>query len=95
MDKQIYTTAFIWGAIWSGFLQWTRFGQFLAQKRTWLTVVIGIGVDLLLILPLIPRRFLGKVFTVIAVSALPIIFRSLVNELGELMETISGIERSR
>lgn len=95
MDKKIYTIAFTWGTIWSSFLQWTHFGQFLAQKRTWLAVVIGVGVDLLLILPLIPRRLWVKIFTVIAVSSLPIILRSLANEWDELMETIRGIEQSR
>lgn len=95
MNGKIYTIAFVWGAIWSSFLQWNHFGRFLAEKRTWLTVVIGIGVDLLLTLPLVPRRFWVKIFTVIAVSSLPIILRSLANEWDELMETIRGIERLR
>ncbi len=91
-SRLIYLLAFVWGAVWASFLQFNRMGQFLAQKRTWLTVVIGVGLDLLLLFPLIPWRVWLQIFTVISLSSLAIIFRSLKNELGELLEAINGIK---
>lgn len=67
---------FLWGFLWAGILQFTRQGQFLVLKRTWLTVVIGIGVDLLIAYP----ADWWTIFLVISVSSIGIIFRSLVNE---------------
>lgn len=68
--------AFGWGFAWAAYLQFTRHGQFLALERTWLTVVIGIGVDLLIAYP-------GDWYTItliISFSSIGIIFRSLINE---------------
>lgn len=68
--------AFFWGAGWATFIQFNRHGQFLAERRTWITVVIGIGADLLIAYP-------GDWWTVVAVivaSSVGIIFRSLWNE---------------
>ena len=87
-----YIFALIWGAIWASFLQKTTMGRFLALKRTWVTVVIGVGVDLLLVAPLVPRREWLKFVGVIGLSSIAIIFRSLHNELGELMERIHVIK---
>lgn len=72
--------AFFWGCAWAWYLQFTRQGQFLVLRRTWITVVIGVGVDLLVAYP----ADYWVVVMVISVSALGIIFRSLWNEsLGE------------
>lgn len=68
-------------------------GQFLAQKRTWLTVVIGVGVDTLLLLPVIPKRAWVKLLAVLGLSSIPIILRSLINELTETNEAIDVIKR--
>jgi hypothetical protein len=68
--------ALLWGFLWAMVLQHTRLGQFWAAERTWLTVVIGVGVDLAL-------SFGGDWFTVAAVvafSSVGIIWRSLSNE---------------
>jgi hypothetical protein len=68
--------ALFWGIIWASFLQFTRQGEFLAERRTWITVVIGVGVDLLIAYP-------GDWYVitlVIIVSSIGIIFRSLWNE---------------
>jgi hypothetical protein len=67
---------FLWGAGLAAYLQLTRHGQFMATERTWLTVVAGIGVDLLIAYP-------GDWWTVVAVitaSSVGIITRSLLNE---------------
>lgn len=80
--------AFIWGLFWACYLQFTRLGRFLAVQRTWITVVIGVGVDLI-----IARRFMSNkewwwLVTMIAMSSIPIIGRSLFNEFGEIRDFI-------
>lgn len=68
--------AFSWGVGWATFIQFNRLGQFLAERRTWTTVVAGIGVDMLIAYP-------GDWWTVALVivsSSVGIIFRSLWNE---------------
>jgi len=72
--------ALIWGAIWALFLQIHPWGQWLAIKRTWLTVVIGVGVDMALLLLVLDIRTWSAVATVIAASSIGIIARSLYNE---------------
>ena len=72
--------ALIWGAIWALFLQIHPWGQWLAIKRTWLTVVIGVGVDMALLLLVLDIRTWSAVATVIAASSIGIIVRSLYNE---------------
>jgi hypothetical protein len=67
---------FFWGFAWAGYLQFTRHGQFLVLKRTWITVVIGIGVDLAIAY----GSEYWTVVLVIAVSSVGIIVRSLWNE---------------
>lgn len=68
--------AVFWGIGWAIFLQQVRLGEWLADKRTWLTVVVGAGVDLLIAY----RASYFEVLAIIALSSLGIIFRSLVNE---------------
>lgn len=72
---------FLWGILWATYLQFNRHGEFLVQKRTWITVVIGIGVDLIISYPWTGGT--GDWFTVAAVigaSSIGIIARSLINE---------------
>lgn len=68
--------ALIWGILFAVCLQFTKKGKFLADERTWITVVVGVGVDLAL-------SFGGDWWTVVGViafSSLGLIFRSLWNE---------------
>lgn len=81
----------IWGIVWARVLQRTRMGRFLADKRTWLTVVIGVGGDLLIALLIVPFAWWWRVFAVIALSSLGIIYRSLSLELHEKQEEIDAI----
>lgn len=67
---------FAWGILWATYIQFNRHGQFLAKERTWITVVIGIGVDLLIAFP----ASWVTVVLVIFASSLGIIARSLWNE---------------
>ena len=72
--------ALIWGAIWALFLQLHPWGQWLAIKRTWLTVAVGIGVDLALLLLVLDVRTWSTVTAIVAASSVGIIVRSLYNE---------------
>lgn len=93
MQMKFYIISLFWGGLWAGFLQFSRFGRFLVHKRTWVTVVVGVGGDLIILLFLIPFRIWLKFFTIIALSSVPIIYRSLSNELHETLEEINVIKR--
>ena len=88
----LYIFAFFWGCFWAYFLQFTQVGVFLAEKRTWLTVVIGVGFDLLLVGFLMPQKYWLRLNGIIILSSLGIISRSLYNELKETEEFINLIK---
>ena len=73
----------VWGAVWAVVLQHTGWGRWLAVKRTWLTVVVGVGVDLLLLLLVLDWHTWAQAAAIIAVSSLGVIVRSLYNEHRE------------
>lgn len=75
--------ALVWGALWALFLQWHSWGRWLALKRTWLSVVIGVGVDLVILLLVLEPHVWVSVAVVISASSIGIIVRSLYNEHGE------------
>lgn len=75
--------AFVWGVIWALFLQFHRYGRWLAVRRTWITVVVGVGVDLALLALLLNPYAWATVATVVAASSVGVIVRSLVNEHSE------------
>ena len=75
--------ALIWGVLWALFLQWHPWGQWLAVKRTWLAVVIGVGVDLVILLLVLEWSAWTAVAGVIAASSVGVIVRSLYNEHHE------------
>jgi len=88
MSRFCYLLAIFWGFFWAFVLQTTAFGRWLVIKRTWLTVVIGVGVDGLLLLPVVPFAAWLKMLAVVSLSAVGIIARSLVNELTEDVNVI-------
>jgi hypothetical protein len=71
--------ALIWGVVWAVFLQ-SNSGRFLAARFTWLTVVIGIGGDLLIGLLVVPLEAWAMVTGIVALSSIGVIVRSLWNE---------------
>lgn len=75
--------AFAWGVIWALFLQFHRYGRWLAVRRTWITVVVGVGVDLALLALLLDPHTWATVAAVVAASSVGVIVRSLVNEHSE------------
>ncbi len=91
MPKYYYWLAFIWGGILAAFLQWHPFGKFLALRRTWITVVVGVGVDLLILKVILSRQAWARVIAVISLSSVLIILRSLINELNDNREAMHVI----
>lgn len=81
-DRLLLTAllALIWGALWALFLQLHPWGKWLAFRRTWITVVIGVGIDLAILLLALDWQTWATVATVIAASSVGIIVRSLYNE---------------
>lgn len=77
--------ALLWGALWAAFLQYHRLGRFLAVERTWVTVVIGVGVDLLIGI----GATWWALWCIVACSSLGVIARSLRNEARELEPTLN------
>jgi len=72
-------TALFWGILLAVFLQFNRMGRFLAAERTWLAVVAGVGVDLLIG----TGATWWHLWLIFAFSSVGIIARSLINEHQE------------
>ena len=68
-------------------------GRFLAQRRTWITVVIGCGVDVLILLLVVPLETAALVVGVLALSSLGIIARSIYNEWDEEHRLLEEVDR--
>ena len=64
-------------------VEWDPWVCWLAVNRTWLAVVIGVGVDLVMLLLILAPRTWASVAGVIAASGIGIIVRSLYNEHHE------------
>ena len=71
--------ATVWGVVWALALQ-SRPGRFLTARYTWLTVVIGVGVDLLIGLLVVPIEVWVQLVAIVAMSSIGIIGRSIWNE---------------
>ena len=70
------SVALLWGILWACAIQFNRLGKFLVQERTWISVVIGVGVDLLIGI----GATWWVMWLVFAFSSIGIIARSLINE---------------
>jgi len=75
--------AVVWGTVWAMALQFTSWGRWLAVRRTWITVVVGVaGVGLIALLVIDFQSWLEFV-AIMAASSLGVIIRSLINEFRE------------
>lgn len=86
MDWRLITAgllALCWGFGLALFLQCHPDGRWLALRRTYVAVIIGVGVDLLILSILLPLSLLLQVILVISLSSLGLIYRSLHNERAE------------
>lgn len=71
--------ALCWGILLAMFLQFNRVGRFLAEERTWLTVVAGVGVDLLIGI----GAAWWQMWLIVVCSSVGIITWTLLNEHQE------------
>lgn len=69
----------LWGILFACFIQFHRMGQFVARERTWISVIICVGVDLLLGI----GGTWWEVWLIIALSSLGAIVRALISERRE------------
>jgi hypothetical protein len=86
--------AFVWGGVWAVFLQFVPLGQFLVRKRTWITVWIGAGMDLLIALLVVPWEYWKLFALIFAFSSIGITLRSLANEWDESKEVLDAIKNT-
>lgn len=84
--------AFIWGAVWAVFLQFTPIGRFLAVRRTWITVVIGVGGVMGVAFLFIPADVWWMMLVLFGCASCPIIFRSLYNELLDQKHNLEDLD---
>ena len=70
----------IWGVLWAIILQYTYLGRWLAVRRTWITVVIGVGGTLAAGLPAVDIGQFVRISGLFAASSIGIIIRSIYNE---------------
>ncbi len=61
--------ALIWGLLWALVLEYVPLGRFLAARRSWLAIVIGIAGDLLLLRPVLSLSSWVRVTAVLAASS--------------------------
>lgn len=95
MSRLATLLAFIWGIIWAAVLSLTHLGRYLACQETWLTVVIGVGADLLLCRLFLTLRQWLSVSAVIAASSVGIILRSLLLQRDRHAEAVSLLGRAK
>lgn len=75
--------ACFWGLAWAAILQFTSWGRWLALRRTWVSVVIGVGVDLLILGFVLSLADWLQLVAVIGLSSIGLVVRSLYNEHRE------------
>jgi hypothetical protein len=76
-----------WGLVWALCLQ-TIPGRFLAARFTWLAVAIGVFVDMFIAMLVVPMEAWLPVMAILGASAVPIVSRSLLNELRDAQEMV-------
>lgn len=96
-DRELFCglLAIIWGVVWAGVLQLTPMGRFLAARRTWLSVVIGVAGVLAILLYAMPWEIWLRIVGAFGLSSLGIIGRSLYNELREHSDFVQEIGHDR
>jgi len=94
---QVIVSEVIFGVGYAVVLDRVPVARFLVEKRTWLTVVVGVAVTVLLAVPVIGWQMAGCMAGIFALSGLGVIGRSIVHEMrsdgdfwGELRRLARG-----
>jgi hypothetical protein len=93
MDAMLFPAvllALIWGVAWAVVLWLTTWGRFLRLRRTWLTVVAGVGVDLMIMGLVLDLRAWLMVWGIVAASAVGIVGFCLADEYREHREEMAS-----
>lgn len=72
--------ALAWGFGWSTFLTRTRYGSWLARRRSWLAAAISVMVDLALMRPLLSEVAWRRVAAITGLTSIGFILRGLATE---------------
>ena len=89
----VFGLALAWGIAYALALEKVAFLRWLVDKRTWITVVIGVGVDLALAFFIVPFEWWWRVALVVVLSAMGIIARSIYLERAEWQELMRTVTR--
>lgn len=73
----------VWGFVWAYVLDHSEWWRWAVVKRTWLTVVIGVGANCAILFVVLPWYYAVVVLVVFASSSIGIINRSLNIERKE------------
>jgi hypothetical protein len=73
----------IWGALWGLYKHLHPFGRYLATRRTWVSVTIGVAVTLLITLIILPVNLWVRVVIIFAAASAGPIITSLLDELND------------
>lgn len=87
--------ALTWGLAWAGVLWLTAWGRYIRLQRTWLSVVVGIGIDLLIAALVLDLGRWLAVGLIIAASALAIIAACLAAEYREHQTRLAAARQGR
>jgi hypothetical protein len=68
-----------WGIAYAAFLEFTAVGRYIVERVTWLSVIIGIGGDLLIAGPFVGWPVVLALGAIIGASSIGIIARSLIH----------------
>lgn len=79
----VLVLALIWGIGFALFLHYVPIGRFMVRRHTWLTLVIGIGVDLALMWMILPLPYWLVMAGILAASSIGMIGHSLAMESEE------------
>ncbi len=83
--------ALAWGIALALALQRIEFLRWMADKRTWILVVIGVAVDLALAWLIVPFEWWWRVAAIIGASSVGLIGRSIYLERAEWTELMRTI----
>ena len=92
IEKSVFAVvlAAFWGTAYAVWLQRTKSGAFIAARLTWLSVVIGCGLNLLIALIVLDGHVWLVLMAIFAASGSPIVIRSLINERRLQMDVINA-----
>ena len=88
----VLVLALAWGVMFALILHYVPIGRFMVRRYTWLTLVIGIGVDMFLISLMLPLAEWLVVVGIITASSMGMIGRSLAVDSDEMKTLLESLD---